>query len=221
MGAIGRVGAGRLGWLMLGCVGALALAGCERGASAPSRAQRDEGGGSRRSYDSQASYAEKTGATPSDVRDEGAGPAGSYGGPRGYADRDGGGAREETPLFHGKPLWADNRRHSAKENAEYQCDKHGSDIGAKSLDDCLAKVHAFVDSPPAGAEQVVRVRNGDKLLYDARANMFAVARKDGAPRTFFKPREGADYWREQKEEAQSGRRYGGRGGGDEGSGTGG
>lgn len=206
---------GRIVWLALGAAGALALAGCERGASAPTRAQRGDAG-SRSSYSSEGAFAEKTGA----ARSDGGGGDGGYG--RREEDRDGaGGAREETPLFHGKPLWADNRRHSARENAEYQCGKHGGDIGAHGLDDCLTKVHAFVDDPPAGAEVVTRVRNGDKLLYDARANMFAVARKDGAPRTFFKPREGAEYWREQKDEAQSGRSGGRRGGSDEGTGSGG
>ncbi len=215
---------GKAGWLALGCAGAVALAGalsgCDRGASAPSRAQRDEGGG-RSSYASRGSSSEAGGARSGDSRDEG-GSGGGYGGGRSYGASGGGEdrPREETPLFHGKPMWADNRRHTAKENAEYQCDKHGGDIGSKSLDDCLTKVHAFVDDPPQGAEVVTRVRNGDRLLYDAKGNMFAVARKDGAPRTFFKPREGADYWREQKDEAQSGRR-GGSGRGDEGTGSGG
>ena len=64
--------------------------------------------------------------------------------------------------------------------------------------------------------------NGDRLIYDPKANLFAVARKDGAPRTFFKPRDGADYWKQQQEEAQSGRGgYRGGGRGDEGSGSGG
>ena len=219
---------GKAGWLALGCAGAVAfagaLSGCDRGASVPSRAQRDEGGG-RSSYASRGGSSESGGARAGDSRDEGAGSGGgsSDGGGRSYgsADRGEDRPREETPLFHGKPLWADNRRHTAKENAEYQCDKHGEDIGSKSLDDCLTKVHAFVDEPPAGTEVVTRVRNSDRLLYDAKANMFAVARKDGAPRTFFKPREGAEYWREQKDEAQSGRRSASRSGGDEGTGSGG
>ena len=223
---------GRNGGLWLGGVGpalavaalaaglAGALAGCDRGASAPARAHRDEGG-SRSSYSSQGAYSEASGARSGDGRDEGGGSGSAGGGDRGDADRGAAREREDTPLFHGKPLWADNRRHTAKENAEYQCDKHGADIGSKSLDDCLTKVHAFVDDPPAGAEVVTRVRNGDRLLYDGKANMFAVARKDGAPRTFFKPREGADYWREQKEQAQSGRERRGGGRGEEGTGAGG
>ena len=33
--------------------------------------------------------------------------------------------------------------------------------------------------------------NGDALLYDAKSNTFAVVTKAGAPRTMFKPRDGA------------------------------
>ena len=118
-------------------------------------------------------------------------------------------------MFNGEPMWADNRRHTAEENAKYPCDKSGPDIGAPSLDACLTKVHAFIDHPPAGVETMTRP-NGDKLIYDPKANLFAVARKDGAPRTFFKPRDGADYWKQQQEEAKDGGGYRRRdGGGDE------
>lgn len=197
-------------WVAAGALAALglaALAGCERGASPPSRAQRDEA--PARASDGGGSYADR--GSERSYGGEGRGPS--------YGDR-GGGVRdrasdEATPMFKGKPMWADNRKHTARENAEYQCDKHGSDIGARGVDDCVAKVHAFVDDPPAGTETAVRVRNGDRLMYDGKANLFAVARKDGAPRTFFKPREGADYWREQKAEAESGRRSAARRGGDE------
>jgi pyocin large subunit-like protein len=101
-------------------------------------------------------------------------------------------------LVHGKPMWAANRRHSADENAEYQFDRDGADFGARSVDDFVTKVHAFVDHPPAGAQTLVRT-NGDKLIYDSKANVFAVVTKDGAPRTMFKPRDGAAYWDQQKE----------------------
>lgn len=193
--------------LGLGAAALLALAGCEqRSASTPSRAQREDAPPAA----SSSTYG--TGGSAYADGDRGSGS-------EGYAARGNGGgertAREETPLFKGKPMWADNRKHSARENAEYQCGKHGSDLGATSLDDCLAKVHRFVSSPPVGTETATRARNGDTLMYDAKANLFAVARKDGAPRTFFKPREGAEYWREQKEEATSGRRSARRGGGDD------
>ena len=183
----------------------LLLAGCERGASAPTRTHEA------------ASDAPASGASGS-----GSGDRGSYdssGGGSSYASRGGGGdsyaprrAREPVPDFKGEPMWADNRRHTAQENAKYHCDKSGEDIGAKSLDDCLTKVHAFIDHPPTGAQTMTRP-NGDRLIYDPKGNMFAVARKDGAPRTFFKPRDGADYWKQQQDEAKNGgsRRYGGGG----------
>jgi len=108
-------------------------------------------------------------------------------------------AREsDTPLFHGKPLWAANKKHSAQENADFHYKRDGDAVGATSEDDFLTKVHAFVDNPPKGVESLTR-SNGDRLMYDAKANLFAVVDKQGAPRTLFKPRDGADYWKQQKD----------------------
>jgi hypothetical protein len=122
------------------------------------------------------------------------GSGGGYGngGGGGYANRD------ATPLVDGKPMWAANRRHSAVENAQYQFSRNGQDFGAKTETDYVTKVHAFVENPPSGAETIDRP-NGDKLIYDAKSNVFAVVTRDGAPRTMFKPRDGASYWNEQKQ----------------------
>ena len=102
----------------------------------------------------------------------------------------------------GKPIWAANRKHTAQENADYQFGKNGKDFGAASEADYVAKVHAFVDTPPTGVQKVER-SNGDALLYDAKSNTFAVVAKTGAPRTMFKPRDGAAYWRQQVAREQS------------------
>lgn len=103
-----------------------------------------------------------------------------------------------VPLVNGKPMWAANRKHTATENAQYQFTKNGQDFGARSEDDYVTKVHAFVDNPPADAQTIDR-SNGDRLIYDAKANVFAVVSRDGAPRTMFKPRDGASYWTQQKQ----------------------
>jgi pyocin large subunit-like protein len=76
-------------------------------------------------------------------------------------------------------------------------DRNGHDFGADSLDAFVQKAHAFVEHPPKGAQTLTR-RNGDLLIYDARSNTFAVASKDGAPRTMFHPDDGRAYWEEQK-----------------------
>ena len=96
----------------------------------------------------------------------------------------------------GKPVWAANRRHTAQENADYQFGKNGKDFGAATETDYVLKAHAFLASPPAGVQRVER-GNGDTLLYDPKTNTFAVATSAGVPRTMFKPRDGASYWREQ------------------------
>jgi hypothetical protein len=127
--------------------------------------------------------------------------------------------RGPVPLFHGEPMWSENRAHSAKENAEYHFQRAGQDLGAKTLDDFLTKVHRFGDHPPAGTMKLTRA-NGDRLLYDPKSNLFAVFTREGAPRTVFKPSDGAAYWTEQKQRLARGddgyrrRSYGGGYGGD-------
>ena len=177
------MGGALVGALWIGCIG---LVACDGGGSATAA----------RSHSS-------ADAAPSS-RDEGG---------RDFASRDdrsardaGGSTRtksEAAPLFEGKPMWSDNRRHSAAENAQYQFEHHGEELGAKSLDAFLTKTHAFVDSPPATTLKLVRA-NGDQLMFDPKSGLFAVARKDGAPRTVFKPQDGMAYWRAQEAQAKDG-----------------
>jgi pyocin large subunit-like protein len=100
----------------------------------------------------------------------------------------------------GKPMWASNRTRSGEENAQKQFERNGQDFSAASLDDYVRKAHAFVDSPPKTVLTVAR-RNGDVLFYDPKANVFAVADREGAPRAMFKPRDGMAYWQQQKQSA--------------------
>jgi pyocin large subunit-like protein len=106
--------------------------------------------------------------------------------------------KDPVKLVDGKPVWAASRRYSAEESAQHAFDRNGEAFGARSLDDYVGKAHAFVEHPPKGVETLTRA-NGDTLFYDAKANVFAVADKAGAPRTMFKPDDGAAYWQEQKD----------------------
>ena len=116
---------------------------------------------------------------------------------RGYSRDEAAPARPPVPSFHGEPMWSDSRKYSAEENATYHFQRAGADLGAKTMDDFLTKVHSFIDHPPKDVQVITR-SNGDRLLYDAKDNLFAVARADGAPRTIFKPTTGAAYWDQQK-----------------------
>jgi pyocin large subunit-like protein len=104
---------------------------------------------------------------------------------------------EPVRELDGRPIWSASRRGTAEENAQRAFDRNGEAFGARDLDDFVRKAHAFVEKPPAGTQRLTRA-NGDVLLYDAKNNVFSVATKDGAPRTMFKPDEGAAYWDEQK-----------------------
>jgi pyocin large subunit-like protein len=129
----------------------------------------------------------------------------SYGGRESSRDdRAAASTRSETvtPEFKGRPMWADNRRHSAEENVQYQFEHHGKELGAANLEAFLTKAHAFVSDPPKTALTTTRA-NGDTLMYDPASGLFAVARKDGAPRTVFKPDDGMAYWQAQQGQANS------------------
>ena len=102
-----------------------------------------------------------------------------------------------VPQVDGKPMWAANRTHTAEENAQYQFTRNGGDFAARSEAEYVSDVHRFVDHPPRGIETLDRP-NGDRLMYDAKANVFAVVARNGAPRTMFKPKTGQAYWTEQK-----------------------
>lgn len=96
------------------------------------------------------------------------------------------------------PLWSSNRKYSAYQNATHHYEKHGAEVGARSYEEWLSMVHGFIHAPPEGVETLTR-NNGDTLFYDSRRNVFAVMTKNGAPRTLFRPSDGARYWRKQKQ----------------------
>ncbi len=111
----------------------------------------------------------------------------------------------------GKPVWAASKRFSAEEGAQRQFERDGATFDAKTVDQYVKKAHAFVGHPPKGTLTLTR-KNGDILYYDPKGNIFAVASKEGAPRTMFKPDDGMTYWEKQKDReersqsARSGRR---------------
>ena len=119
------------------------------------------------------------------------------------ADRD----AEVRKSDDGKPMWASSRQRSGEDNAQKQFERNGQDFAASNLVDYVKKAHAFVDSPPKSAQTVSRP-NGDVLYYDPKGNIFAVADREGAPRTMFKPRDGMSYWLQQKQRASDTSRSG-------------
>ncbi|WP_296596848.1 hypothetical protein [Phenylobacterium sp.] len=105
--------------------------------------------------------------------------------------------RDPVPEVDGKPMWSASRKFSAQQNAQRAFDRNGRAFGADSVDEFVSKAHGFVSHPPKGTLTLTR-KNGDRLFYDPKGNVFAVASKAGAPRTMFKPDEGMAYWEEQK-----------------------
>lgn len=165
---------------------ALSVAACERPSAVGARpadtasgyAAADPGPGARDAY------AEAPGA---------GGRSYDAGAPARAGDR----ASAPAPLLDGRPLWTASRRGGAEENARRAFARNGESFGASSLPAYVRKARAFIDTPPAGVQRLTR-RNGDVLMYHPSSNTFAVASRDGTPRAFFRPDEGAAYWEAQK-----------------------
>jgi pyocin large subunit-like protein len=160
----------------------LLLSACDNGPSAVARGERsheaaaDDGGG--RATDAPRAFAD---TSASSRRDDG-------------VDH-----RSEPALkVDGEAVWASTKRYSAEEGARHGFERNGKDFGADDVEAYAQKAHDFVSDPPKGTERLKRP-NGDTLYYDAKTNVFAVASKDGLPKTMFKPRDGAAYWTEQKD----------------------
>jgi len=153
----------------LGSVGLLALAACDNGPSAVAQ----QAAGTQMAMNSDAAPSARAERPQVDHRED------------------------PVKLVDGRPMWSASRRYSAEDNARRAFERNGEAFGASDVDAFVKKAHAFVEKPPAGAETLVRA-NGDRLIYDARGNVFAVATSAGAPRTMFKPDEGRAYWDEVK-----------------------
>ena len=144
---------------------------------------------------------------PSAVR-QGGGSAVATASPPDHAFSRDGGSPDQPRVDHrkdtvanaddGKPMWSPSKRFSAEESAERAFERNGEAFEAKTLDQFVRKAHAFVGHPPKGTLTLTR-KNGDTLYYDPKANVFAVANKEGAPRTMFKPDDGMAYWEKQKD----------------------
>ena len=107
---------------------------------------------------------------------------------------------EAAATAEAKPVLTASRRETVDAKAARLFERNGADFGARSAQDYLDKAAAFTARPPAGTETAKRP-NGDTLFYQASTNTFAVADRDGVPRTMFKPTTGAAYWAEQKDRA--------------------
>jgi pyocin large subunit-like protein len=93
-------------------------------------------------------------------------------------------------------MWTAKRFTTAAQNAFRHFKDHGADFGAKNALDYVRQAHNFLRTPPAGTLTKSRL-NGDVLRYNRAANTFGIMDASGAPRTFFKPAAGVNYWHRQ------------------------
>jgi hypothetical protein len=73
-------------------------------------------------------------------------------------------------------------------------EKHAAEFGYRTPVEYLKGARDLVSR---GGVQTVTRANGDRLFYDSARNEFAVMKPDGTLRTYFRPTNGADYWKAQ------------------------
>ncbi|HYE18237.1 MAG TPA: hypothetical protein VEA69_07320 [Tepidisphaeraceae bacterium] len=78
-------------------------------------------------------------------------------------------------------------------------DKHARDTGAASVDDYLRRAQALRDAPLAPPVQELRRADGVVTRFDPRTGYFIAFNSDFTIRTFFRPADGAAYFRRQAE----------------------
>ncbi|MEI9965162.1 MAG: hypothetical protein WDM92_11115 [Caulobacteraceae bacterium] len=118
----------------------------------------------------------------------------------GYADRSDR-TQDRAPVkafADGKPMWASSRRRSAERGRSGSSTATGADFGAGTLDG-LCRQGPRLRRRSAQGRPDGRARQRRYPDYDPKANVFAVADRQGAPRTMFKPRDGRAYWDQQKQ----------------------
>jgi hypothetical protein len=95
------------------------------------------------------------------------------------------------------PIWTSTTTRSSVENAYWHWTKHRAEFpelyNAKQY---AEDAKGFLVNPPPGAAAQIRA-NSDRLVYDAQTNTFGVQAPSGAPRTYFRPRSGIEYWNDQ------------------------
>ena len=74
---------------------------------------------------------------------------------------------------------------------------HGDEFGSITQADYLARARGLLNAPIGGNIRAHVRTGGDVLKYDVMANEFAVVSRDGMIRTFFRPKDGIEYWQGQ------------------------
>ena len=88
----------------------------------------------------------------------------------------------------GGKIWSSTKGKTSVRNAFGHWKKHKGDFSKfKNSLEYVRGVRKFIKSPPKGTLTKTRPKTGEKVMYHPGSNTFAIVRKDGVPRTMFKP----------------------------------
>ena len=80
--------------------------------------------------------------------------------------------------------------------------EHGKEVGASSKDDYIAKAIKFANSIDRKKNVSFIDEKGSTYKYQEQTNKFAIIDKNGIIITYFKPKDGKDYYDRQKKEKE-------------------
>ncbi len=89
---------------------------------------------------------------------------------------------------------------SSQQQLDSHYEKHvvqQKEFGTISKEEYLKRAQQLVKSPPGGNILVQTRSNGDRLFYDKQTNEFAVLSEKKVIKTFFKPKDGVEYYNRQ------------------------
>lgn len=99
-----------------------------------------------------------------------------------------------TPVVENGPNF------SSQQQLDSHYEKHvvqQKEFGTISKQEYLKRAQQLVKSSPGGNILVKTRSNGDRLFYHKQTNEFAVLTEKGVIKTFFKPKDGVEYYNRQ------------------------
>lgn len=124
---------------------------------------------------------------------------------------------EETQLFYGQKgsgwipdsmslkVWADNMRGVNWQAVDFapkkflgHYEKHRLEFGLVTKEEYVTMARELLNSSPGGTIAGFTSSQGSVFRYNTSTNSFGIAKPDGVISTFFKPKDGQEYWEEQR-----------------------
>ena len=104
---------------------------------------------------------------------------------------------DAAPRAPSAPTRRDSPGFTTRAHLVEHFEKHGGEFPGLTIDQYLQAAQTLRDAPAGGEILELRRRDGVVTRFDTRSGAFLAANRDGTIRTFFRPNDGAAYFRRQ------------------------